>query len=393
MTDAEHEARTVSRVDLYEQIWNRPIRTIAAEYGVSDVALAKVCRKLDVPRPGVGYWARVAHGQNPARPPLPPRRDGTPESVVIRGSQPASPAGQGPARPQPPRVAVSGSLSSPHPATRQLQQELRQRKADETGVIVLPGQDQTPLRVSSVACERALLILDALFKTVSERGHKVELRTRREEHWARFAIKAIVSGQEIDIALTERVRRSDHVLTPAELAKKKRGEYVYPPTYDFTPTGRLTLRLGGPWRVLRHNTWADGEKRRLEKVLGQVVLGLEDGAVRMHESDRRREQERKQEEERRRQRAIAEARAGHQKALAKDLSEMTARWSEAGQIRMFLDAVEERVPGDLKSQGFMAWLAWARGYADSLDPLTGPARIAKVLEPEPNAVLNRPNGF
>ena len=35
-----------------------PMRTPAKDYGVSDVALAKTCRKLLVPVPGRGYWAR-----------------------------------------------------------------------------------------------------------------------------------------------------------------------------------------------------------------------------------------------------------------------------------------------------------------------------------------------
>jgi hypothetical protein len=46
---------------------------LAAEYGVSDVALAKVCKRLGVPKPGIGYWNRVQHGQTPRRPPLPLR--------------------------------------------------------------------------------------------------------------------------------------------------------------------------------------------------------------------------------------------------------------------------------------------------------------------------------
>jgi len=39
---------------------------------VSDVGLAKVCRKLVIPLPGLGYWARRQAGQKLSRPPLPP---------------------------------------------------------------------------------------------------------------------------------------------------------------------------------------------------------------------------------------------------------------------------------------------------------------------------------
>lgn len=48
------------------------MRNVAPEYGVSDVALAKTCRKLRILMPGKGYWANVAAGKPVnARPPLP----------------------------------------------------------------------------------------------------------------------------------------------------------------------------------------------------------------------------------------------------------------------------------------------------------------------------------
>jgi hypothetical protein len=48
---------------------------LAQDFGISDVALAKRLRTLGIPVPGRGYWARVAAGQTPRRPPLPHRDD------------------------------------------------------------------------------------------------------------------------------------------------------------------------------------------------------------------------------------------------------------------------------------------------------------------------------
>ena len=36
----------------------QPMKALAKEYGVSDVALAKTCKKLLVPVPGRGFWRR-----------------------------------------------------------------------------------------------------------------------------------------------------------------------------------------------------------------------------------------------------------------------------------------------------------------------------------------------
>jgi|ERR1700733_2455617 len=52
-----------NREELYQKVWDRPVQKVAKEFGISDVGLAKVCKKLFVPIPGRGYWARKAAGQ------------------------------------------------------------------------------------------------------------------------------------------------------------------------------------------------------------------------------------------------------------------------------------------------------------------------------------------
>jgi hypothetical protein len=59
------------RAALYEQVWSQPVRDVARSYGISGVALGKVCRKLQVPVPPRGYWARVRNGYTVRKPGLP----------------------------------------------------------------------------------------------------------------------------------------------------------------------------------------------------------------------------------------------------------------------------------------------------------------------------------
>jgi hypothetical protein len=67
------EYRTINwdRTQLYEAIWEKPAVQLAKEYGISDVALAKICKKLEIPKPGLGYWRRKEMGFKVTRPPLP----------------------------------------------------------------------------------------------------------------------------------------------------------------------------------------------------------------------------------------------------------------------------------------------------------------------------------
>lgn len=61
-----------NREKIYEEIWAEPILHVAKRYSMSDVGLGKICKKLKIPRPGLGYWAKKAAGKPvPTRPPLP----------------------------------------------------------------------------------------------------------------------------------------------------------------------------------------------------------------------------------------------------------------------------------------------------------------------------------
>lgn len=71
---------------------------MAERYGISDVALAKTCRKLGVPLPPRGYWAKVKAGQAPKRTALPALRNGKPDRQVSeRRTRP-------PQQPRPPEL-------------------------------------------------------------------------------------------------------------------------------------------------------------------------------------------------------------------------------------------------------------------------------------------------
>src|SRR5205809_4507887 len=68
----QSSGQQLTREQLYEKVWSAPATQVAAELGISDVALAKRCKQLNVPKPSLGYWAKVAAGQKPEKTSLPP---------------------------------------------------------------------------------------------------------------------------------------------------------------------------------------------------------------------------------------------------------------------------------------------------------------------------------
>lgn len=53
----------VSREALYEAVWTDAVTVVAPRYGLSDVGLVKICKKLGIPVPPRGYWAKVKAGR------------------------------------------------------------------------------------------------------------------------------------------------------------------------------------------------------------------------------------------------------------------------------------------------------------------------------------------
>jgi len=63
---------TLHRDPLYKEVWETPMRQLAKRYDITDVGLAKICRKMDIPTPPRGYWAKRTNGQRVGKAPLPP---------------------------------------------------------------------------------------------------------------------------------------------------------------------------------------------------------------------------------------------------------------------------------------------------------------------------------
>ena len=66
--------KQLTRRELYELVWAKPRTELAKQFNISDVAVGKWCRELNVPAPPPGYWAYVASGGRDkkrfTRPPL-----------------------------------------------------------------------------------------------------------------------------------------------------------------------------------------------------------------------------------------------------------------------------------------------------------------------------------
>ncbi len=64
--------QALSRKELYDRVWTKPIEHVAKGLDVSDILVHKRCRKINIPTPPRGYWQGKAKGYDVMPvPPLP----------------------------------------------------------------------------------------------------------------------------------------------------------------------------------------------------------------------------------------------------------------------------------------------------------------------------------
>ncbi len=143
------EPTELRREDLYEQVWSEPMVRVANRYGISDVALAKICRKMDIPVPPRGYWRRIETGRRPPRPPLRKLRPGVRRAVelTVRPDSPDTPTSDPEVEAQEAferdaenRIRVPRQLADPHPLVNRLATVLRKARPGLFGTVRAFGE-------------------------------------------------------------------------------------------------------------------------------------------------------------------------------------------------------------------------------------------------------------
>jgi predicted ATP-dependent protease len=160
------------------------------------------------------------------------------------------------------------------------------------------------------------------------------------------------------------------------------------PKWDYKLTGKLQFRVDNlPYSAGIRGTWSDGKCQRLEKCIGDFIIGLRVAAAAIkknrqetEERERRWEEERKQKEEQRRK-------AAEHKRKAEFVTELMRNREEAENVRTFVKELAEcagklELSSDEKGD-IQQVVDWTTKYADFLDPLSDlPDSIAEFVHPE-----------
>jgi hypothetical protein len=348
-------SQPLTREELYEKVWSAPTTQVAAELGISDVALAKRCKKLNVPKPSPGYWAKVAAGQKPKKIPLP----SAPEPIKYEPLDAPIPA----------KLPLPDEKEDLHLVVVELRVALREAKPDDLNQCVKVEERTFPrVTVSPAQIDRATRALDVILKLIEARG--IPFRKSRSKYDGAYFERGY---DRMNLTIEEAAAPRE--LTPQE---KRRNDWHW--RQYVAPTGKLMFKLN-PERYgdRSEKKWVESEKLSLEQILSQIVqaickryIDLEKERIAAAERNRKAHEEyliREQEESKRQHAATLEATAH---TRSEDLIK-AAEWWRLHRVTMdFINECEQRwrgqASGELNAEQ-QAWLAWARENANAMSPL------------------------
>lgn len=209
----------VSRAELYENLWAAPTTHLAEEYGISDVAIGKICMTYKIPKPKRGYWARKQNGHK-VKPRRLPKPDWNPE-IRFTGYLGAPPIADDDARAEVLRLielmsAPGFSVEVPkeqkklHPVLAKAREaEMQEQEFDFENVplvdhaLIRPGPGRLDYETVIALHRRAWRILNALLFFLESHGFAACVSEDRFRH---NGLTATLFEQDVEFRLSRENR-------------------------------------------------------------------------------------------------------------------------------------------------------------------------------------------
>ena len=405
--------RPLDRETLYKLVWSEPMLKVAARYDVSSSYLARICTRMNVPRPERGYWAKLAVGRAPKQPPLPEPEPGDELAWTREGeeAQVKRLAPRPPTRKRKNKAKPKLIRSGLHPHIGSAKDLFAAGRTSYGSEYLKPSKRLlVDLAVTKSGLDRALDFANRLFWALEESGFNVVFAPTHErfcrtevdihekpkkktgyEHnnlWGPNRCTVVYVGT-VAIGLTiiemceeaearyvngQFVREKDHI--------PKRSRYSYDNSWSSTrdfPTGRLRLQAFSPYhRAQWVKQWQGTEKRDLVSQIKKIGRELKAAATEIaklvEEAERLAEIEHQRwlvKREKMRLEEIEEKKAASRKESLEDLVQVISDWAEVNRIEQFFSEAEKRAHAlnDDEKHAMLERLRLARELVGSTDAL------------------------
>lgn len=410
---------SITREQLYAEVWAEPMLTVATRYQVSSSFLARVCRRMRVPCPPRGYWAKNRAGVKIKVPKLPSAQPGdeitwerggggtrlSPEAPTIRAKRKRSPS---------PRVFAEDGR---HRHLAGVEAHFAQAREMSNGYLKPSKRLMADLFVSKKALDYIIQTANQFFIHLESCGYAVGFGSEgrrpdlqpcegKDAHVSSYdswhpSRPTVVQFGTLGIGLT-----IFEVSEEAE-AKHVNGKYVRisdlpvpkrRPPYEANSwiskhqflTGRLAVRAYSPYHDVEwQRTWLEPKagdlpgmfeemtrslKRHASLLVPQVKEAMEKQRLEHERWEAERQawiKQRAVEEEARRREAIAQARAQAISDSKKDLLAIIQTWDQAKRVQGFLTEIETAISGldEAERAGLLERLRKAKAFLGEVDVL------------------------
>ena len=369
-----HKEYRIERSKLYELVWSKPLTEVAKEYEVSDKAIAKICDKLKVPYPGVGYWRKIEVGDNlpkqklPDVPPnfqtyhiiskhIPDYELGISEEAQTQIDYENDPTN---------KIVVPSKRGFLHLLLKKTEISLKLLHTTSNILVSREEEGIFKISVSKSELNRAFRILNTIIRELEQRKFPVYIN--------KGLIKVKIFGQEIGFSLKEKNKRIELPQKPGSYFKD----------YDYLPTGILILSIENVYvdHIIR-KSFTDNYSGKVEDKLNEFMVALLVCSQAMiAEKKYRDEQHRIYEEQQRKREELREQIKIEEKKVA-DLFSDIELFHKAQIIREYLETLRQRATGlrDEQKKEAEDYIKWALEQANRLDPLVkSPPSILDLKE-------------
>jgi hypothetical protein len=377
------------REKLYNEVWTDPVTIVAKRYTISDSSLRKHCRRLWIPLPQSGYWAKVKAGKKVSRLDLPKVRGELRKYVsnyVIKYRADIDQLTENELTEDKglsllleetrtfiyetcSKVIVKSQLRTPHNLIIKHKEESMYRKKRDRDLQQASinsdyyrmvknkyreNEPMLPINVSDANINRSYRILDTLIYTIEDMEGYIRVILEHERDIGYFVIMHSVFYFELkEENIKKNTSPDDSKVLPKLVllmhAKNWFGDGVeYKLEYKDCDNELLESKLG----IVIYDMFVTANKILVEEKLSKL-------------------KQKREIEEKERQRRLEKMRNGELEEV-KLLHQAVSDWDKSQKIRMFADYMEKtlsEVTDEVKKEKIIKWLDWSRNKADWLDPL------------------------
>lgn len=343
----------LTRKQLYELVWSKPMTQLAKEFGLSDNGLRKICKKHDIPLPKMGHWQKVQHGKKSEQEKLgnfdkwvntkiliDESEANDQEHYLTKFTRRVKEIEQACSR----LLPMPEKLTKPHPLVKAAKINLNTQKKS-TNWRNLPECIYTNRHLLSISVQkhnvpRALRIMDAFIKMAEYRGHDIVNDD---------ATTLIVDGERFKIRFREKHTRQN---IPNERW----------PATEMVPNDKLSIK----YEYFLSKEWAD-KGMLLEEQLPRILAFFELKSIEVKEQKERNRIAREEAEIDRQIERKLQAQKEWETKKRDLLIKRSEEWCKAEDLQQFIRKIEERNDDSDKVRD---WLQWSKKQLKELDPLS-----------------------